>query len=277
MKRISFLLSALLGIVLFACKKDENKVFFEGGAAPVLSASSTSLPLSFATADEELITFNWTNPGYRFNTGVSSQDVTYIMEIDVAGSNFNSANKLSKSISNDLSITFKVSEFNDHLLNDMALQHSVPHSIEIRIVATLGAAGAGRLVSNALAFTATPYQIPPKVQPPASGKLFITGSATPADWMGGGDAELPSQQFTKLSETLYEIASINLNGGGSFLFVPVYGDWGSKYGYIGNNNENNVAGDDFKEGGGDMKAPDASGPYKVTVDFQRGKFIVTPL
>jgi hypothetical protein len=54
------------------------------------------------------------------------------------------------------------------------------------------------------------------------------------------------------------------------LFVPVYGDWGAKYGAVGANNSNNVNGDDFKANGGDLLAPSASGNYKIEVDFQRG-------
>ncbi|MCR6722217.1 MAG: SusE domain-containing protein [Chitinophagaceae bacterium] len=277
MKRVNFFLAAIMSMVLFACKKDEHKVFFEGGTAPVLTANANALPLSFVNADQHLVRLNWTNPNYRFNTGVSSQDVNYIIEIDIAGANFKSPNKLSIAISNDLSVNFTVGQFNDYLLNELVLPHSVTQEIEMRVVSSMGSLRSGALASNVLKYSVTPYPIPPKVAPPASGKLFITGSATPGDWMGGGDPELPAQQFTKISETLFEIASINLNGDASFLFVPVYGDWNVKYGYTGGGNENNVNGDDFMPGGNDMKAPPASGAYKVTVDFQRGKFTVTKL
>ena len=94
--------------------------------------------------------------------------------------------------------------------------------------------------------------------------------------MGGGDPELVSQRFTRINKTLYEI-TINLTADQSFLFVPQYGDWGAKYGYIGANNANNVNGDDFKRDGGDMKAPAISGSYKIQVDFQRGKYTVTKM
>lgn len=277
MKRIAILLTAFLGILLSACEKDENKVFFEGGEEPVLTSSASSISLNFANADQQLMKLNWTNPNYRFNTGVSSQDVNYVVEIDVVGANFQSPNKQSVSASQELSVTFTVGQFNDFLLNQLELQHSVPRDIEIRVVASLGNDGAGSLASNALTYTVTPYSIPPKVEPPASGNLFITGAATPASWMTDGDAEVPSQKFTRLSDTVFELSSIALTGGESYLFVPVYGNWGAKYGYDGAGNANNVNGDDFIPNGGDMKAPDASGNYKITVDFQRGKFTVTKL
>ncbi len=277
MKRIVLFLSALISLSLVSCKKDENKIFYEGGEAPVFTATATTLPLSFANAANHLVTFNWTNPNYRFNTGVNSQDVNYIIEVDLDGRNFSSPNKLSIAVSKDLSVSFTVEQFNNYLLNEMALPHSVATPVEVRVLSSLGSVRAVPLASNVLKYTVTAYPIPPKVNPPASGKLFITGSATPNDWMGGGDAEVPAQQFTRVSETLYELASIQLNGDASYLFVPVYGDWGNKFGFTGDGNTNNVNGDDFKLEGNDIKAPPASGAYKITVDFQRGKFIVTKL
>ncbi|MBN8862816.1 MAG: SusE domain-containing protein [Sphingobacteriales bacterium] len=277
MKKYSIFFSLLLALLFAACKKDENKVTFEGGTAPVLTASSNTINLAFANADNQAVKLSWTNPEYRFNTGVSSQDVNYVVEIDLAGANFNSANKQSVAVSRDLTVAFTIAQFNDYLLNQLLLVPGQQRDVEVRVKASIGSTDAGTLYSNKLSYTVTPYAIPPKVTPPSSGKLFITGGATPASWMSGGDAELASQRFTQVSATLYELASIELTGDGSFLFVPVYGDWSHKYGGVGANNSNNVNGDDFKAEGGDLKAPAATGKYKVVVDFQRGKYTLTKL
>lgn len=277
MKKYSIIFSALLALLIGACKKDDKRVLFEGGNPPVLTASTSNINLSFANADNQAVKLSWTNPEYRFNTGVNSQDVNYVVEIDVAGAGFNSANKQSVAISRDLTVAFTVSQFNDYLLNQLLLTPGQSRGVELRVKASLGSLGAGTLYSNVLQYTVTPYAIPPKVTPPASGKLFITGGATPASWMGTGDPEVASQRFTQISSTVYELASINLTGDGSFLFVPVYGNWNAKYGGVGANNSNNVNGDDFKAEGGDLKAPAASGAYKIVVDFQRGKFTLTKL
>lgn len=277
MKKYSIFFSLLLALLFGACKKDENKVTFEGGTAPVLTASSNTINLAFANADNQAVKLSWTNPEYRFNTGVSSQDVNYVVEIDLAGANFNSANKQSVAVSRDLTVAFTIAQFNDYLLNQLLLVPGQQRDVEVRVKASIGSTDAGTLYSNKLSYTVTPYAIPPKVTPPSSGKLFITGGATPASWMSGGDAELASQRFTQVSATLYELASIELTGDGSFLFVPVYGDWSHKYGGVGANNSNNVNGDDFKAEGGDLKAPAATGKYKVVVDFQRGKYTLTKL
>lgn len=268
---------SLLVAVFASCKKAENKIYYKGGTAPALTASQTgTIPLSFTTKDQEAVKLSWTNPNYQFTTGISSQNVTYQIEIDTTGSNFTNPSRKVISISSDLSLSISQNDFNDYLLNQLSLAAGMPHNIEIRVTSYL-TNNSAPLASNVLKFTVTPYAIPPKVTPPSSGKLYITGSATPGNWMGGGDPELVSQKFTQVSPTDYVLPSIALNGGGSYLFVPVYGNWNNKYGGGGSNNTNNVYGDDFKPGGGDLLAPPASGNYKIEVDFQRGKFTVTKL
>lgn len=273
MKKILNILffSSILALFFGACKKDEYKNYFEGSTAPVLSTTANTVKLSYATASEEAVKFTWTNPNYVFTTGVSSQSVNYVLEIDTTGANFTNPNKKSISISQELSLSLTVAEFNDYLLNQLVLKPGMNHNLDVRVKASL-ANGAVPVYSNVLKLTATPYSIPPKVAVPGSGKLYLVGSASPGGW--NNPVPVPSQEFTKVSETLYEL-TIALSGGNSYLFLPVNGDWGVKYGAMGANNSNNPDGDDFKPGGGDMLAPSTSGTYKIVVDFQRGKFSVT--
>ncbi len=269
---------ALLAISFTACKKDENKITFEGGTAPVLSANKTVIPMTYLTRDNEAVVLNWTNPGYRFTTGVSSQDVSYLLEVDTTGANFTNPKKKQVSIAKDLTKALTQAELNDYLLNQLELVVSIPHNIEMRIKSTVANSAATALYSNVLKFTVTPYATPPKVDPPTTGKLFITGGATPASWQCGcGEAELLSQKFTQVTPTLYVLNSITLTGGGSYLLLPQYGSWSAKFGGTGGNNSNNVNGDDFKFNGSDLLAPAVTGNYKIEVDFQRGRFTVTKL
>jgi hypothetical protein len=267
--------TAFLAAVLFSCKKDENKVYFEGGTKPVLKAVTNSgtstIRMSFLTQNEQALTLSWTNPEYQFNTGTSSQNVTYILEIDKVGNNFASPKKKSISVTNNLSYTFTQSEINDIMLNQMELAVEQPHQIQMRVRASLNNSSKTELISDAVNFTATPYKIPPKVEPPSTGTLFIVGNATPGGW--NNPVPVPAQQFTKISETLYEI-TLPLIGGNHYLFLPENGVW-AKYGAMNGNGSNNPDGDDFKKEGGDMIAPGASGTYKIVVDFQRGKFTLT--
>lgn len=279
MKRIinQILLLSFLAVAFASCKKDENQIKFEGGTNPVLTANrTTTIPLSFLNQDNEAIKLTWTNPDYKFTTGISSQDVSYLVEIDTVGANFTNPQKQTVAVSKDLSLSITVKQLNDYLLNQLQLDSLSDHQLEIRVRSSLFN-NTVPLYSNSLVFTARPYAIPPKVNPPSTNKLFITGSATPASWQCGcGEPELLSQQFTRVNNTLYEL-TIALNGNASYLLLPRYGTWSAfppdpeKYGYTGGNNLNNPLGDDFKAFGGDFKAPAESGTYKITVDFQRGK------
>lgn len=263
------LFSTVLSAMLLSCKKDENKALYNGGTPPVLTASSTSaLVLVIANKDNPVVSFSWTNPNYQFNTGTSSQNVTYTLQVDTTGSNFTNQKMGEKSVSKDLSIAFTVKDLNTVLLG-MGLAENISHNIEIRVKSNLTNSSVP-LFSNVIKITVTPYL---DVVYPVPAKLYITGSATPASWMGGGDPELVSQKFTQVSSSKFEI-TIALSANNSYLFVPVYGDWGNKYGFTNANNTNNVNGDDFKPNGGDMKAPAVSGTYKVTVDFKTGKWSV---
>jgi len=275
MKLLNRLVFIALAIIVFAgCKKDERQVTLLGGTPPVLTASvADSIPLGYATAANTAVNLTWTNPDYQLNTGISSLDVTYILEIDTAGANFTNPARQTISIGKDLSLSLTQSQLNDYLLNQLVLAPGVTHNLEIRVTSTLLSSSAA-LHSNTLSFKATPYSIPPKVTPPASGELFITGNATPGNWMAGGDAPLASQKFTQISPTLYDI-TITLTGGNSYTFVPVYGNWDNKYSIAIKNDPNEVNGGDFQVGGNDILAPGATGSYKIEVDFQRGKFTVT--
>ena len=272
MQKIFNILPAILltASIFSACKKDEHKIFFEGGTAPVLTASrSNTIPLSFATENEEAVKLNWTNPDYSFTTGVSSQSVSYLIEIDTTGANFTNPKRQSIAVSQELERAFTQSQFNDYLLNQLVLTPGIPHNVEVRVKSTLGN-NTVPLLSNVLKFTVTPYAIPPKVQPPSSNELYITGNALASDWT---NSPPPSQKFTRLSNTLYEI-TVPLTGGNSYTFLPVYGSWDFKYSIEKKNDPDLVNGGDFKVGGEDILAPAASGNYKITVDFQRGKFEV---
>ncbi len=267
---IKLLLGSFFTAALFlSCTKDENKVYYTGGTNPVLTAASTAaLVLLPANAAQTAISFTWTNPNYQFNTGISSQDVTYILQIDTTGSNFTSPTIQEAAFANNLGTSLTVKELNTYLTK-LGMLENVTHNIEFRVKSTL-LNNSVPLYSNVIKIVVTPYL---DVVYPVPAKLYITGSATPASWMGGGDPELVSQRFTKISTTKFEL-TITLSGGNSYLFVPVYGDWSNKYGFIGGNNGNSTGGDDFKPNGGDMLAPGTTGSRKITVDFKTGKWTV---
>ena len=279
MKRIITAIPMLLSVAFFlqSCEKEGNKIYFKSGKLPELTASTTAVNLQPPPADEaaEAISFNWTNPEYQFTTGISSHDVNYLLEIDTVGANFKSKSKFATTIAKELGKRYSVGEFNAILGNTMGLPFGRRYNLEARVTSTLGSTNAVPLVSKNVTFTATPYAPPPKVALPVTGNLYIVGNATPGGW--NNPVPTPSQQFTRLSNTLYEI-TVPLGGAGTFyLLLPENGSWSSKYAVVDNQASGIANGGDFRfytSGGQDIPAPAAAGNYKITVDFQKGLFTV---
>jgi hypothetical protein len=188
--------------------------------------------------------------------------------------NFNSSRKFVTTIARNLTTSFTVDRLNSILGNDMGLEFDKDVTVFARVVSSLRFEGAvnGQLASNAITIRTRPFAPPPAVDLPTTGRLVMVGSASPGGWDNSAGN---TQVFTKVSNTLYEI-TIQLNGGGSLLFLPVAGSWDDKYGWDGANNANNVNGDKLARGGGDIKVPAATGMYKVSVNFQNGRFTITP-
>jgi len=267
-------LSLLLSTLIWSCSKDENKIYFEGGTAPVITANKTTIALSFANASNEAVAFSWTNPNYQFTTGISSQNVSYVLEIDTTGANFTNPNKKALAISQDLNISISVGTFNDYLLNQLVLVPGKSHNLDIRIKSALTNSSVPQY-SNVLKYTVTPYAIPPKVVPPTAGTLWIVGSAVASGWSNPLPAPYDvSQKFTKKSETLYELI-VPLIGGSAngYKLIQTQGNWDTQYHAI---DGTVFSGGDFELKNSDPQfpAPAASGSYKITVDFQRGKYTV---
>ena len=266
-KQSFFLLSLI--VLAASCKKDENKVVFEGTDTNLVVASSAPATLVLAIADKPLnaMTFTWNNPGFKFNTGASSQDVTYTLQIDTTGANFTNPKIQEKSISKDLSTSITVGELNGYLLS-MNLQFGAPHAIEVRVKASLKN-NAVPVYSNVLKYTVTPYL---DVKFPVPANLYITGSATPVGWQCAcGEAPVLSQKFTKINDYTFEL-TLPLSANNEYLLLPIYADWGAKYGFTGAGAANNVLGDTFQPNGNNIKAPTVTGTYKITVDFKTGTF-----
>jgi starch-binding outer membrane protein SusE/F len=269
--KLSILLSFSLLLMMISCKKEENKIFYEGGNPPVLSASATTVSLESGQEANTTLVLTWTNPDYKFTTGISSQDVTYTLEMDTLGANFSSSKIYTFVLPKDLSKTYTVGELNAILGNDMQLQLSPRrnYTLQLRITSSIGSNL--KLISNVVSFTTKPFAPPPKVNPPTTGKLYLVGDATAGGW--NNPVPVPAQQFTQVSTTLYEI-TVPLIGGFQYLFLPLNGDWGHKFACAKTANQSADGGDfgyDFTD---NFPGPAASGTYKISVDFQRGKYTV---
>jgi starch-binding outer membrane protein SusE/F len=263
------LLFILTTMVFTACDKADELTLFGPGIAPVLSSSSMTVAPPVTDSNNVAVTFSWTFPKYA----TDSASIKYVIEIDSSGRNF--AKAVSKTISGALSYGYIAKELNAILLG-FGFAFNTAYDIDVRVTSSY-ANNIELYKSNVLKLRVTPYKIPPKVAVPASGKLFIVGNAT-----AGGDATgwnnpvpVPSQEFSKLDETTWAGIFL-LNAGKSYVLLPVNGSWTDKFGGTGGNNSNNVDGDNFKFNGSDLKAPGATGMYKIILDFQMGRFTVTP-
>ena len=281
MKHIfQLLFSSVFIFAITSCEKAENKIFFEGGTPPQLAASTTTVVLEPGLESNLALVLNWTNPDYKFTTGMSSQDVTYTLEMDTAA-NFSGVNKVTTVIAKDTKKEYTVGELNNILGNTMVLQLDPRKEVTIhaRVTSSISVSGggaAGRLTSNVVSFKTTPFAPPPKVAPPTTGHLYLVGDATPGDW--ANPVPVPSQEFSKVSNTMYEI-TVPLTGGKHYLFLPLNGDWGNKYACHDKTTQS-PAGGNFGYNGNDsfwnddMPGPTGDGDYKITVDFQLGKYSV---
>jgi starch-binding outer membrane protein SusE/F len=101
--------------------------------------------------------------------------------------------------------------------------------------------------------------------------LYIVGGATAGGW--ANPVPVPSQQFSRLDAVSYGIV-VNLTAGESYLFLPLNGDWGHKYGGTSATGGTLLA--DGAVPGSNTPAPATTGTYKIVVNFQTGTYTVTP-
>lgn len=267
--------------ILLACKKDENKVIFEDGTAPVLTASSTTdMILDNSKKDAPALTLSWTNPGYRFNTGISSQNVTYTLQVDTVGSNFTlNRNIQEMAIANELGVTFTVKELNA-FLSKMELNAGKPYNMEIRVKAAL-INNSLPLYSNVIGIKITPY-LDFAVEPPGTaannyddGNLWVTGDCFPSpDWAN----PLPSPydtglKFTKIDKLHYELI-VDFDKTGGYKLIQEPGVWSTQYHAITAGAA--LSGDFEKKDADPQFASPGAGTYKIEVNFQTGKYKLTP-
>lgn len=281
MKNILKLLLAsfVVSLVIFSCKKDENKIYFEGGTNPVLTATSTGpFVLDKNQANNFAIRFNWTNPDYSFTTGISSHDVTYTLQFDTAGANFTSPGKQEMAIAKELSVSLTVKELNG-FLSRMELKDGVTYNMEIRVKASL-VNGSVPLYSNVLPVTITPY-LDFAVEPPGTlamnyddGNLWVIGDCFGSpNWTN----PLPPPQdvkhkFTKIDKLHYELI-IDFVSAGGYKMIQTQGVWATQYHALVANTA--LSGDFEKRDADPQFASPGAGRYKIEVNFQTGKYKLT--
>lgn len=269
MKHLSkFLLATIVSATFFAaCSKLDTAdplPSYASGMAPGLNSSVTTLAAAPSDSDKAVITFSWTTPNYANDPATTK----YVIQIDSAGRNFSKA--ISTTVIGVYSKSFLAKEINNMLLS-LGFAFNIAYDVNVRLISSYGNNNE-QLTSNVLTLKMTPYKVPPKIALPASGKLFLVGDATQGGW--NNPVPVPMQQFGQIDETTF-VGVFNIIGGKQYLVLPVNGDWSHKYAI--NDGTVPAAGGDF---GYDLSTnfngPASSGWYKITLDFQHGKFSVVP-
>lgn len=253
-------------LLLSACNKVADLPHYGNGSAPVLTASATTIAPLPADSNNIALTLSWTSPKYA----TDSANYKYTIEIDTTGRNFTKA--FTKVVTGSRSASFTAKELNTMLLG-YGYAFNVPVDMDVRVTSSYGNNNE-RLSSNVIKIKMTPYKVPPKVALPTSGKLFIVGDATAGGW--NNPVPVPSQELARLDETTWG-GVFQLTGGKEYLLLPVNGDWTHKFSVANKSLAGLSGGGNFGFDLADnFPGPAASGLYKIIVDFQAGKFTVTP-
>lgn len=255
----------LVGIGLTGCEKADDLPFYENGKAPAVTASVTTIAPVPSDSLETGLVLNWSNPAYA----ADSATFKYVVEIDEAGKNFSDPEQ--RIITGAYTTSFLNKEINNILL-DRGFPFNIPVDMELRVISSY-ANNNERRISNVIPIKMTPYKVPPRVVLPESGRLFLIGSSTQDGWTN--PVSTPAQEFSRLNETTFA-GVFDLKAAGEYLVLPENGLW-DKYS-VANKNVGGLAdGGDFGYGLNDnFPGPAEAGLYVIVLDFQAGKFSVTP-
>jgi starch-binding outer membrane protein SusE/F len=255
-----------LTVFLAACDKVDDLPFYGEGTAATVTASSTTIAPAPADSNKVALTLRFTSPNYA----TDSANVKYTIEIDSTGKNF--SKPYVREVIGEDSLAFTAKELNNMLLA-RGYAFNVPVDMDVRLT-TSYANNNERIVGNTIKVRMTPYKVPPKVPLPTTNRLFIVGDATAGGW--NNPVPVPSQELTRIDETTWG-GIFQLTGGKEYLLLPLNGNWDNKFSVANKSVAGLNAGGDFGFNLSDnFPGPATTGLYKIIVDFQTGKFTVTP-
>jgi hypothetical protein len=260
--------AALAGFMaLAACEKGDKLPYYDYGTVPVLSSSASTLAPPAGDSNKAVLSLTWTDPQYNNVEGTTK----YIVQIDTAGRNF--AKAVTREVIGTRSYSFIGKELNSILLDNLGFQFGKPGTIEARVISSFSNNNQ-RLNSPAIKIGVTAYKVPPKVALPTTGKLFLVGDATEGGWTN--PVPTPSQELTRIDETTFG-GIFYLYGGAQYLVLPLNGNWDNKYAVANNTVPGLAEGGDFGFNlSQNFPGPQVDGWYKLTMDFQSGKFKMEP-
>ena len=265
---IKIIYVSLVTMLLFAaCNKVEDLPIYNNGTAPNLSASSATVAPLLADSAKMVVTFNWTNPKYA----TDSANVKYVIQIDSTGKGFINP-YYTKTVNGGKSISLTGAEITNMLVA-RGLNFNTAYPMDVKVTSSY-ANNNEKLVSNIVTVRMSAYVTPPKIALPTTGKLFIVGDATQGGW--NNPVPAPSQELGKVDSVTY-VGVFNMNANKEFLILPENGSWNNKFSLQSNNMPGVSESGDFGFNlSSNFKGPATGGWFKLTLDFQRGKYKIEP-
>ena len=260
------LIGSLLGLVVVSgCTKTASNPYYTGGAAPTLSASSSTIAPTPADSLSNAVVFSWTDPKY---SGATPGGNLFTLQIDSTGRGF--AKAVSITVSGGLVDSLTAKQLNTILLG-FGFNFNVQYSVDVRVIAAYSNNN-DQLFSNTLTLKVTPYKIPPKVQPP-TGTLYLVGSASQGGW--NAPVPVPTQVFEEVDSVDYA-GVFNLTAGGQFLILPQNdGTYTNKLA-TSDASETGTGGTFNYNAANNFTGPATAGWYTIWLNFQQGTMTITP-
>jgi len=182
MKKITYLMIALIGLgIMMSCEKvtkdpvlDMSKAIKPAFQEP---ANFTAFVLTQDSADSVMTVIKWSETQYNLT---DLQNTTYVLQMDLADSNFVNVRELVSTSETEFSIT--VGEMNDKLLS-MGLQAGVADTVEFRIISFLNTdTDYSELYSETMSMVFTTF----------SGEVTFPKLYVPGDYQGWNPAAAPN-------------------------------------------------------------------------------------
>ena len=166
MKNIFKLLFAAILLTAFgACKKIADLPHYGNGAAPTLTASTTTIAPTAADSSKTVLTLSWSNPKYA----TDSSHQKFIVEMDSAGRNF--THEISFEVDGPLNVSFTGNQLNN-VLAGFGFSPGSPFSVDIRLTSSY-ANNNEQYKSNVVTVTMTPYLVPITLTPSSISPIVL--------------------------------------------------------------------------------------------------------
>jgi hypothetical protein len=216
-----------MGMFLASCLvPDEEKdpvVMLKGG--PSLTAPGT-ITLTEENADQNITGFTWTAADFGYPAGV-----TYTLQVDAAGNNFENA--FSLLTTNGMSASFKVSDLNNKMLT-FGLPGDWTSSVEFRVISSVSEY-VDPQVSNVIPSSITTYDV--VVDYP---KLYVPGS-----YQGWDPSNVNTVVYSVKNNGIYQGYVWFPDESTKFKFTPAP-NWDSDWGDTGADGTLDVKGTDIE-------------------------------